>query len=70
MESNNGFKKGFDKVKNGDARTVRQDIKDALGIKSSSTWYNRLYGTVIPNKVEVEAIEKIFLEHGITDVWG
>jgi len=70
MENNNAFKKGFDQVKNGDTKDVQQEIMDVLGIVSTSAWYNRLYGKVIPNKVEIELIEKIFLKHGITDVWG
>ena len=70
MKNSNSFKKGFKQIKNGDIRTVRQKLMEALSIKASSTWYSRLYGKVIPNKVEIEKIEKIFAKYGITDIWG
>ena len=66
----NSFQKGIGQIKKNDLLKVKQDIMKVTGITSKASWYNRLYGRTIPNKVEVEAIEKIFLKHGITDIWG
>jgi len=66
----NSFQKGIGQVKKDDFLQVKQAIMEVTGITSKASWYNRLHGRIIPNKVEAEAIEKIFLDHGITDVWG
>jgi hypothetical protein len=70
MENTNAFKKGFDKIQNGDTKNVRQKIMEALSITTTGAWYNRLYGRVIPNVEEAKKIESIFSEYGISDIWG
>lgn len=70
MENTNAFFKGWLQITNGSSKQVKEEIMRALEITTTGAWYNRLYGKVIPNKEEVEKIEKIFSEHGITEVWG
>jgi hypothetical protein len=70
MENTNAFKKGFNKVQNGDTKEVKKKIMEALSITVVSSWYNRLKGKIIPNIEEVKKIETIFSEYGISDIWG
>ena len=39
-------------------------------MKTRNTFYIRMRGEIEPKVSEAEAIEKIFSEYGITDVWG
>jgi hypothetical protein len=42
----------------------------ALNIKTHQTWYFRLHGKQEPKFSEGVAVEKIFHEYGITEIWG
>ena len=42
----------------------------ALGLNSRMAWWQRLNGIIEPRVTEAEAIESIFAEYGISDVWG
>ncbi|MGL5914159.1 MAG: hypothetical protein ACRCZB_08330 [Bacteroidales bacterium] len=42
----------------------------ALKISSNPSFWARLNGHVEPKVSEAEAIERIFSEYGITEVWG
>jgi predicted transcriptional regulator len=53
-----------------DIKEVRQKIMKALGIKHRASWIARLNGTIEPRVSEAKAIEEIFAEYGITDIWG
>lgn len=64
------FKKGWGQVKNIDMPVVRKKIESALGIRNRNSFYNRLNGDVEPKVSEAKAIESIFSEYGITEVWG
>ncbi len=64
------FQKGFNRLQKKDIKEAQKKIKEALGISSSPSWYDRLYGRVEPKISEVEKIEGIFKEYGITDIWG
>lgn len=64
------FRLGFSQVKQRDIRDVRRKIMQALGIKTRSSWMMRLNGVVEPKVSEARAIEEIFAEYGITEVWG
>ena len=44
--------------------------RNALGLTSTPPFYQRLNGKVEPKVTEAEAIERIFAEYGITEVWG
>lgn len=63
------FKRGWGKVPNKLTKTVRLEIMELLDINRSN-FYNRLNGDVEPRVSEAANIEKIFLNHGITDIWG
>lgn len=64
------FQLGFSQVKQKDVGEVKQKIMAALGICTRSSWSARLNGTVEPKISEAKAIEDIFNEYGITDIWG
>lgn len=64
------FKKGWDQVQQKDAAGVRSKIMEALNIKTRASWKLRLDGTVEPKVSEAEAIEAVFHEYSINDIWG
>lgn len=64
------FKAGFSQVKRKDAKEVRERIMQALGLTTRASWYARLNGGVEPKVSEARAIEEVFGEFGITNVWG
>ena len=64
------FKKGYSLVAHKDLPDVRKKIMKALNLNSRASWKLRLDGTVEPKVSEAEAIEDIFREYGITEVWG
>lgn len=64
------FKKGFAQVRQVDAPDVKKKIMAALGINTRAAWWKRLNGLVEPRVSEAAAIESIFAEYGITDIWG
>ena len=43
---------------------------DALGLTTKVAFYNRLNGDVEPKVSEAKAIEDIFNNYGITEIWG
>lgn len=64
------FKLGFSQVKRKDSQEVRKQIMEALGLTTRASWYSRLNGDVEPKVSEARAIEEVFGEFGITNVWG
>jgi len=66
------FKKGLNNVKSGDIRTVRRELKAALGITSRNAFNARMRGEIEPKVSEAEAIEVVFEKYGVskTQVWG
>lgn len=64
------FNKGWLQVKNGDMSECRNKLMEVLGIKSRVAFLNRLKGDVEPKVSEVRAIESVFAEYGIKDIWG
>ncbi len=64
------FKKGFDQVQQKDVSEVKNKIMSALKIKTRAAWKYRLNGNTEPKVSEAAAIESIFSEFGITDIWG
>ncbi len=53
-----------------DTKDVQKRIMDTLGITTRTSWSSRLNGHVEPKVSEVRAIEAIFADYGITDIWG
>lgn len=64
------FKKGYSQVRQIDAPVVKERIMNSLGLTTRAAWRQRLLGIVEPKVSEAEAIEKIFKEFGITEIWG
>jgi glycyl-tRNA synthetase (class II) len=64
------FQKGWMQVPQGLAATVRAKITFALGITTKQAFRDRLNGRVSHSDADIWAIEKIFNEIGITEIWG
>lgn len=64
------FSKGWSQVKIGDVAECREKLMGAMNITTRAAWGKRLKGEVEPRISEVKAIESIFSEYGIEDVWG
>lgn len=64
------FELGFSQVKRKDVAEVKSRIMAALGISTRSSWLARLNGTVEPKISEAKAIEEIFSDYDIEEVWG
>jgi hypothetical protein len=64
------FANGWSRLRQHDVATVRTRIMTALNITTQATFRNRLNGKVDPTLSEIVAIETIFAEYGITNVWG
>ena len=70
MISSFAFKKGWNQLKLVDMNKCRSKIMDALGLTTLPPFYQRLNGKVEPKVTEAAAIESIFAEYGITDIWS
>jgi hypothetical protein len=70
MSKNNSFKKGFDQVPYGKAEELKAKLMGALKIKSRAAWLRRLNGNVDPKASEINAVDAVFAEYGITKGWG
>lgn len=70
--NNFSFRKGFEQVRRKDAKEVKEKLAKAIGIKLNNrmSWSNWLNGKVEPRVTQKEAIEKVFAEYEITEVWG
>lgn len=64
------FKKGWGQVPHDKTKEVRRRIMEALNLQARNNFYIRLRGEIEPKVSEAESIEAIFLEFGITDIWG
>lgn len=64
------FYKGWSQVKIKDQKEIRGRIMKALGVNTRMGWCLRRIGKVEPRVSEARAIESIFAEYGIKDVWG
>ncbi|MEG1899429.1 MAG: hypothetical protein RR183_07120 [Bacteroidales bacterium] len=64
------FKKGYNQVPVSKSKEIKKLIMSALNISTTPSWSARLKGDIEPKISEYNAIEKIFREIGITDIWG
>lgn len=64
------FQKGWSQIKQGDVATVRSKLMSVLNITTRMAFLDRLNGKVEPKVTEHRAIEEIFAEYGITEIWG
>lgn len=63
------FIKGWKQLPKHEMKDVRDEVCAALGV-SIVTFYARLKGQPEPKISEAKAIEAIFANKGITDIWG
>ena len=64
------FQKGWFQVRQGESAAVRVRLQAALDAFTRQAFRDRLKGMVNHTAEQREAIERIFAEYGITDVWG
>jgi len=64
------FQKGWYQVRQGEVAEVRKKLMATLGITTRMAFIKRLNGDVYHIPAEKEAIERIFSEYGITEIWG
>lgn len=67
---NHAFLRGWNKLPFGSVETVQGKIMDALSVNSRTQFWRHLNGQTRHSKAECEAIEKIFSEAGVIDIWG
>jgi hypothetical protein len=65
-----GFRKGFYQLRISDHEEVRRKIYEVLEINNKQSFYHYLYGRQEPTQSKAIAIEQIFSEYGISDIWG
>lgn len=70
--NNFSFRKGFEQVRRKDVKEVKEKLAKAIGIKTDNrmSWSKWLNGKIEPRVTQKEAIEKVFAEYKITEVWG
>lgn len=64
------FKKGWSQIQQKDTAEARRRITKALNLNTRASWKLRLDGTVEPKVSEAQAIEAIFHDYGIFEIWG
>lgn len=67
---NFSFKKGYFQLSLIDVPDFKKKIMDKLSIRTRQSFHLRLNGEIEPKVSEARAIEEVFSEYGITDVWG
>jgi hypothetical protein len=69
---NYSFERGMDQVTKGRIKEVTAKLYEAFELKSTSRYAFscRLKGSTIPRIDQYHAVEKIFREEGIVDIWG
>jgi len=65
-----GFERGWSQLKLKDYKTVKRKIMHALNLNNELSFRQRRSGVIEPKISEAKAIEEIFAEYGITDIWG
>ena len=64
------FKRGWSQRRMIDAEEMKAKLMAACNVTTDVSFNNRMYGYIIPKADEYKAIEKVFAEYGITEVWG
>lgn len=65
-----GFRKGYYQLKYQDVKVVKNRIKEILEIKQDVSFHAYLYGRLEPTVSKAQAIEQIFSEYSINNIWG
>lgn len=64
------FNRGYSQVPRAKAKKLKNDIKEALGVKAYISFFRHLHGISMHTAEQAKDIEKIFNDIGITDIWG
>lgn len=64
------FQKGFNLIPHGRISELKNEIMQALKIKSQPSWFRYLRGETELKPSQTKAIEEIFKSYGIKDIWG
>ena len=64
------FQNGWSQLRQKDVAECKEKIMVALGLTTRSGLGYRRNGDVGYTPAEQEAVERIFAEYGITEVWG
>lgn len=64
------FLKGWDNLKQRDVDSAKQELMDALNIKSDATFYRRLRGQIVPTIEESTQVLNVFKKYGIKQPYG
>jgi len=70
MEEYFSFQKGWYQLRQCEVADVRNKIQAKLGTTTRMAFLNRLNGVTQGTPAERDAIEKVFAEYGITEIWG
>jgi len=66
----NSFHRGWEQLRVKDVGIVRTKLRAALEVTTIQGFKDRLFGRVLFDVLQRKAVEDIFAEYGITDVWG
>lgn len=69
-EYKKGFRRGYQQLTLAQEKEAKEKLWEALGIVSRSSFGHYLHGRVEPKVAQAAAVEKVFEEYGITDIWG
>jgi hypothetical protein len=64
------FKRGFGQIKQKDIPKVRKELMDALGVNTRMSLSMYMRGLTEPRISQAEAVEKVFANYDITEIWG
>jgi hypothetical protein len=64
-----GLKRAYDQIPKGLASQLREELKEAIGVKTDVNLYTYIRGDVEPKLSQALAIEKVFQKYGISVNW-
>lgn len=69
-KESNAFVRGRRKLPLAVTDEVRRKIMEALGLQTITAFNQRRRGVIEPKISEFRAIEAVFAEYGVSDIWG
>lgn len=69
-KENFSFEKGWSQLPIGYIEECRNRLMEAFGITTRAAFCKRRNGDVEPRMSQIKAVEDIFADYGIKDVWG
>ena len=70
MMYNEGFNKGYLQLPVGKVKEATAALWRALGINNRNSLHNYKCGKIEPSANQAVAVELVFREYGITEIWG